>query len=179
MDVLSDNSKVTRFGDNRLPERFWDKVVLEPKSGCWFWTGKVTKSGYGQFNVSGKRVYPHRYILWMSEYPWLEGRSDVFACHKCDTPSCVNPDHLFIGSPSDNVADMMRKGRDYRPNTAGVKNAHAKLTEQNVINIRKLYIYGDESYTSLAKKYGVDRKTIMGIVKGRGWRHLLGDELGL
>jgi hypothetical protein len=79
------------------------------ESGCWLWLGKTSRHGYGVLNRDGKLIsLAHRYFYEHHVGPIPSG---MFICHKCDTPLCVNPDHLFAGTPQDNMDDMWRKGR--------------------------------------------------------------------
>lgn len=93
-------------------DRFWSHVDPEPNSGCWLWSGawngKWNVCGYGRFNIDGVMRQAHRWAYEHFRGPIPDG---LFACHKCDTPPCVNPDHLFLGTAVDNMADMIRKGR--------------------------------------------------------------------
>ena len=88
-------------------ERFWSKV---DKSGdCWIWTGYRLPSGYGRFNIDGKRVEVASRVAFF----WANGAWPRFACHHCDNPSCVNPSHLYDGTPATNMRDMVARGRHY------------------------------------------------------------------
>lgn len=88
--------------------------------------------------------------------------------HKCDNPKCVNPDHLFIGTQLDNIADMVAKGRNVR----GVKFSHAKLNAEKVIKIRGLYERGDRTMQSLAYEFEVSRTLISKVISGKNWTHV-------
>lgn len=91
--------------------RFMNHFVPEPNSGCWLWTSKTNK-GYGLIRgVGGRYIAAHR-LAWQIFRGAIKDKS--FVCHRCDTPSCVNPDHLFLGGPLENMRDMIAKGRDNR-----------------------------------------------------------------
>jgi hypothetical protein len=149
-----------------LVDRFMSFVHPEPNSGCWLWTGHWTYNGYGTIGVKGKSVRAHRLSvqLFKGGMP-----ADMFACHKCDTPACVNPDHLFIGTREDNTADQMRKDR--RTRNKGTKNPISKLTEADIPVIHRLFKAG-HTYAALGRKFGVDEARIRGIVAGKEWRHV-------
>lgn len=103
-----------------------------------------------------------------------ESPGNLFVCHHCDNPPCVNPAHLFLGTPAQNSADMARKGRAPGPrpeNVRGEKSGHAKLTEAAVRDIRNRVGRGD-SYASLGREYGVTPVNIRYVVNRRTWKHV-------
>lgn len=86
-----------------------EKYIPEPNTGCWLWIRRLDKQGYGRAKLKGKKIGAHR-------FSWMEHNGpipkDLFVLHKCDTPACINPNHLFLGTARDNFDDMVRKGRD-------------------------------------------------------------------
>jgi hypothetical protein len=93
-------------GDPRF--HFDERYIPEPNSGCWLWLGRVSPSGYGVFSPYAVRTLAHRFSLQMATG---EEGAGLVACHHCDNPPCVNPDHLFWGTQRDNIKDAFRKGR--------------------------------------------------------------------
>lgn len=151
-----------------VEERFWEKV---DKSGdCWPWTGSHDPRGYGHFQpVDGKSVGAHRFAYILTFGPIPPG---LFVCHHCDNPICVNPVHLFLGSPKDNTQDSLRKGRlsPHTPGTfRGAASAKAKLTEAQVLEILRR---GSEPLKVLAREFGVTACNIWAIRHRKSWRHL-------
>ena len=149
-------------------ERFDSKVIPEPNCGCYLWTASTNKSGYGKYsNGKSQWVLAHRYA-----YEHVNGEipKNMLVCHKCDTPSCVNPEHLFVGTHKDNAADRDKKSR--RVATKGSARSWSKLDEDKVRDIRNLYFRGGVSTWALGKHYGVSSKTVYDIVNGNRWKHV-------
>ncbi len=148
-----------------LLERFASNFFIEPNSGCWLWTGSINKAGYGLMRYDSG-ILAHRYS-WQTHNSQIP--KGLCVLHKCDTPSCVNPNHLFIGTQLENLADMRRKGRASGPKIGrhGEKSPTAKLTASQVAEIRK----SSGSQRALAAKYGVCQQNICDILRGRRWSH--------
>jgi hypothetical protein len=160
-----------------VESRFMAKVnkqarVNKHKSGCWLWTASIrSKKGYGQFAVrqNGKQFnwQAHRfaYAHFIGKIP--EGK---FVLHNCDTPACVNPEHLFLGTHQENVDDMMKKGRKRTKPCKGSSNGRSKLNEEIVADI-KTYS-SDYSNKALAEIFDVSHHTISLIRLGKTWKHV-------
>jgi hypothetical protein len=149
--------------EETLWARFWVKVDKGaghgPDGECWHWTARIDGRGYGEIKVKGNYKKAHRLALF-----GMSGLEDPrFACHHCDNPQCVRPDHLFAGEAIDNVHDMHRKGRAY---ASGHANPRRKLTDEQVREIRKVR----PTHQRGASDYGVSTFTIAGILKGTLYR---------
>lgn len=142
-------------------DRFWSKV--RKTSGCWHWTGARTPKGYGQFRVRGVNLYAHRLVCEPIP-PGLQ------ACHHCDNPSCVRPDHLFVGTPAQNTADMVAKGRARGASHKGEAHPGAKLREADIRAIRDAYRAGGVSQRQLGKLYGISQGHVGMIVRNELWK---------
>jgi hypothetical protein len=143
-----------------VEDRF-HKFVEKDKNGCWNWTGKTRKDGYGTIVYNGKETRAHRVSLILKGY--VLNRS-IKVCHNCDNPKCVNPDHLFLGTQKDNIKDMFKKHRNSAYFDKGVKNPNAKLTQEQVNEIRNKYIPYKYSTNRLAKEYGLCQQNIWKII---------------
>lgn len=111
---------MAEYGDAGMLASFWDKVSPEPNSGCWLWIGALNRHGYGVYWVPAKKKTE---LAHRASFEGLSGPLDgLNICHKCDTPACVNPLHLSLGTQADNIADMVSKGRN-TPHGAPMENA--------------------------------------------------------
>jgi hypothetical protein len=154
---------------------FWSAV--ERSEGCWLWRGTVGTHGYGQIRFGGRLWRAHR-LAYTLTYGPIASR-DVYVCHRCDVTRCVRPDHLFLGTNSDNQRDAVRKGRHrgaetlLRPHRIrrGVENPAAKLTEDDVRAIRTLRRDGAR-LTEIAARYPVHPMTIGEICRREIWKHV-------
>lgn len=138
-------------------------IAGDPNS-CWEWNGTRNDRGYGKLYYRNRQYRAHRvsYELHHGSIP-----DGVDICHKCDNPPCVNPNHLFVGTRQVNVNDMVAKGRDLH----GERAHHAKLREQDIIEIRALCAAGIPQ-KEVAERFGVIRRTISFVVSRQTWRHV-------
>jgi hypothetical protein len=146
-------------------ERFLAKVCPEPASGCWLWRGQLRQDGYGLVWLAGKSRSAHR-VAWMLFRGEIDSR--LVVCHTCDVRACVNPDHLFLGTPRDNVRDRQKKGRS----PVGEEIRTSKLSAEQVSRIKTMLAEGRMYMTELAREYGVTAATISRIARGMSWRHV-------
>ena len=152
-----------------LPQRFWDKVKYSP--GCWLWTA-AKASGYGRFRLNGGLQGTHRLTLaWALGRPLL---SSEYALHSCHNPSCVNPDHLRVGTHQDNMNDRDSAGRQAR--IQGKANGQAKLTKGDVFAIRALLHEGNLYQREIGDLFGVSNSTVGRIKSGENWSHTEGEK---
>lgn len=146
---------------------FRDRSDEDPKTGCWNWKMAFRPGGYGAVRIGGSTRSAHRVSLMVAT--GMNPPSDVDACHKCDNRACVNPDHLFFGTRAENMQDCAAKGRVRVPMLAGEALTQSKLTEADVLQIRSL---SGVSLREIARRYGVDRRTIAFVIKRVTWRHV-------
>jgi len=153
-----------------LIEKFWSRVNRDgptmPRmdTPCWVWTGERS-AGYGRIMIDPLPVGAHRFAWTLANGPIPDG---LFILHACDNPPCVNPAHLRPGTDRENVGDMIARGRRYQPPSAGILNSRAKLTPNEVREIRA--IGNSEPRTHLAARYGVCPKTIRQILRREIWQ---------
>ena len=149
-------------------ERFWEKVD-KCETGCWEWRGYTNSEGYGVINKDGKKMLSHR-VSYEIHHPLTQPIQDIKMCvmHSCDNPKCVNPAHLSLGTHQDNMTDKVEKGR----HPIGEQIHQAKLTEQQVIEIRNRYTGKRGQHQQIATEYGLDRSTISKIITRKTWANL-------
>ncbi len=148
-----------------LADRFWSKVEKRAPSECWEWKASLGGTGYGQINLDGKPLKAHRVAWFLTHGSWPA----ALVCHHCDNPPCVNPEHLFLGTQKDNVADMLKKGRGVAPPIRrGEAAGPAKLTAAQVDEIRARLACG-ETTVALARAFGVSQSAVWWIKSGRNW----------
>lgn len=147
-------------------EFFLERSVPEPNSGCWFWMNAIAWNGYGVVNVGGRSTRAHRLSYEVFHNVKLPSSIDV--CHLCDIRCCVNPEHLFAGSRSDNMSDCSKKGRIKLPGLKGEALPQSVLTESQVIEIRR----SAKSQRALGREYGVHKGTIAHIIHRKTWKHI-------
>lgn len=144
-------------------DRFMQKVAKTPE--CWVWTARTTRQGYGGFFANGRNNLAHRI-----SYEMFVGHvGDLHVLHRCDNPSCVRPDHLFLGTNRDNVDDKVAKGRT--PSAVGELNAHSRLKKDDVLMIRAMHAKRVPR-ADIARTFEVAPAYINQIVNRKAWRHI-------
>lgn len=151
-----------------LKTRFWPKVERGNPDECWEWTAAKHQFGYGMLGVNSKVIYAHRFS-WQIHFGDIPPGMEV--CHSCDNPPCVNPNHLFLGTQTDNVYDMQRKGRHRGGSMPGESHPQSKLTKKQVRAIREQYAQGEISQRALAEQYGMCQSAIGNIIRRKSWKH--------
>jgi hypothetical protein len=134
--------------------RFDERYAPEPNSGCWLWTHTTFKTGYGSISVNGRPTKAHR-VSWALHHGQDPGQMHVL--HKCDVPLCVNPDHLFLGTHAENMADMARKG-----------SHNARVTPDQV---RAIY-HDHRPISAIAADYRITNTSVSNIKRRITWQHI-------
>ena len=156
--------------NKELTDTFWNNTKENSKKSwngsiCVEWNSKKDKSGYGSFYYEGKSYRTHR-LSWMMRFGEIP--VGMFICHHCDNPSCVNVEHLFLGTPKENTADKFSKNRGNLPQ--GEEHWKSKLTKKDVLKIRKLYKNKKYKQVELSEMFGVTQAQISYIVNDIFWK---------
>ena len=151
-------------------ERFWANVDRVDPDECWEWRGDTFNHGYGRVYENGVAVLAHRFSWKLHNGPIPDGphRGTMCVCHHCDNRKCVNPRHLFLGTQSDNIEDMVTKSRQAK----GRENNRAKLHECDVRLIRWLKKKHGHTNRCIASGFGVAPSLVSNIVTGKSWAHV-------
>lgn len=171
---LSKDTPIVIPPKKSIEDKFWNKVnkdgPIAPHmtTPCWIWTAfkYPLPRDYGIFMIKkGQAIRAHRFSWEITNHKSIP--KGLLVCHHCDTPSCVNPEHLFLGTPKDNGQDASMKKRVVAPK--GENSPHAKLTWDKVNEIRFKWINGT-SQKQLTKEYDVNKATISSIVRNKTWK---------
>ena len=155
-------------GHTGFLEAHFDKWIPEPNTGCWIWFASQTSAGYGNGTQDFKNFYAHRESF---EDANGAGSADGWVIrHRCDTPWCINPDHLLSGTKKDNSADMVERGR--KVTVRGENSGRATISQDLALEIRGMS--SRHTATEIANRLGVDRSVVYNILNGISWRHLGG-----
>ena len=150
--------------ETSLQSKFDAGYIPVPESGCWIWMGGSDKDRYGLTSYKCKSLRAHR-------VSWTLHKGDIphglCVCHKCDTPACVNPDHLFVGSVHQNNIDRHRKGRDAVMERSG----NSRFSKDDVLCMRHLHSIG-QTYSEIAKIFITSPVSVRNCVMGKTWRSL-------
>jgi len=148
-----------------LQERFWNNITPADENTCWKWKGNINSNGYGRISIKKKHIYAHR-ASWIIHFGCIP--KGLHVLHHCDNPSCVNPDHLFIGTNLDNIKDKVKKRRQ----SVGEERPASKLNNDLVRRIR--YLFHEKGYSNkeLSKLFGVSRSQISDVSHYKSWRHV-------
>lgn len=162
-------------------ERFWRNVHIGQKHECWPWKKSQFTGGYGQIKVERKNLKSHRVAYYL--HYGIDPQENLI-CHRCDNPVCCNPYHLFSGTEGDNARDCVAKGRHVSGSgdthgskthperfARGERVAGAKLTLDQVKQIRSQYATGAVTQEELGQQFGITRRGIGRIISGENWKH--------
>jgi hypothetical protein len=139
---------------------------IEKTDFCWIWKGGKNRRGYGKFQLGYKTLVASRYSYEIYKGAIKEG---MLICHTCDNPSCVNPEHLWQGTGSDNIKDSFNKCRS--KGFKGETNSQAKLTEKNVLEIRELF-KNNHKVKDIACNYNITKNYCRAICMRTTWKHI-------
>jgi len=180
------------MAEKELAKRFWPKVDRRGPDECWPWMAYRDRNGYGRISVggrAGRTELAHRLAWTLANGPIP---ASLCVLHRCDNPSCVRPEHLFLGTQHENLLDMVAKRRHVNARhpellargerhgswthperlRRGSMCAQAKLKEDDVLFIRERYREGGISTRQLARAFGVSQPAIRAVLRRETWRHV-------
>lgn len=157
----------------KLAKRIKSRVIINSQNECWECTFTRNAKGYCKIGIFNFSQFPDRRMFYahrIAAYVWcnFDLKSDLLVLHRCDNPACVNPDHLFFGTYTDNLQDCIKKGRYRQFHPCGSALGYTKLHERDIPKIRQ----SNETYRKLAKRYNVTPSTIGAVKKGITWTHV-------
>jgi hypothetical protein len=144
-----------------VASRLEERSIPVPECGCILWTGHLNNMGYGRLSVNGRMEYAHRVAYAIHGHVIPEGKNVL---HRCDTPSCINHEHMFLGNHADNAADKVAKGRHRYGSGIG----NSRLVEQTVREIRASSL----GVNAAARHYGVSPMTVSLLRRRKTWKHI-------
>lgn len=157
--------------DIETENRFWSKIERDDENPdkCWEVVAMcLSISGYGFFRLNGKNIKAHRFAFQNHHNKLI--KDSMFICHKCDNRLCTNPNHLFEGTPQQNMTDKKNKGRGNGPK--GEKQHCCKLTEKQVLEIRAKYKKGGITQKVLSIEYKISETNVLSIINRKTWKHI-------
>lgn len=162
-------SRITQYCSRQCKARSAERISAfwlnaKPSGDCLLWQASKNRKGYGWWNWCKRPTLAHIVAFELTHGSIPDG---LKVCHSCDKPSCINPQHLFLGTAHDNTQDMVRKGRVVR----GERASPAKLTEEQARSILQRVGTGERQIT-LAREFGVSRSSIGRLISGDTWKHL-------
>jgi hypothetical protein len=177
MDVCGMSTRVLHAAfivSDSLKQRFFAKTI-EASSGCMIWTGAVQRHSYGAFKIGHEKIDAHvaSWRIANGGHPVPIGQ---LVMHKCDCRMCVNPDHLKLGTVSQNMLDAHKDGRGDDFKSQGEHHYNAKLNDELVRTLRSEYAVGGISVRRLAEKHGIGYACVRSAIEGRNWKHVTASE---
>jgi len=147
--------------EQKYIDRFFKKVSPEPMSGCWLWTGAITKDGHGYYNIGTKSISAHRFSAIIHNLNTTDPKKPVLR-HACNVACCVNPNHLIPGTHAENCIDKVLFGN----------NGKQKLSVTDILSIRQKFATGISSKEELAIEYNITLGHVYNIIAKRLWKHI-------
>lgn len=145
--------------------KFWTHVEPELNTGCWLWSAAINDLGYGKLSFNGRTQKAHR-VAWSLRHGSIA--DGLCVCHRCDTPACVNPGHLWLGSHRANAEDKVAKGRARNGTTCGEANVRATITADQAREIRRLSGTGWRG-PRISASLGISINVVRQVARGYTW----------